>query len=88
MYNVAWAEACLYTKWHPNPSNCLATIHERHRETDSLRQDRQRSNSIGRTVSQTVAQKLIALAAILWKKTSPYLRNGYIYFNQIWYLDK
>jgi len=25
-HNVAWAEAYLHTKWHPNPSNRLATI--------------------------------------------------------------
>jgi len=33
----------------------LATIHQRHRQTD--RTDRQRTDSIGRTVLQTVAQK-------------------------------
>jgi len=32
----------------------LATVHQRHRQTG---QDRQRSDSIGRTVLQTVAQK-------------------------------
>jgi len=42
-------------KFHLDPSNRLATIHQRYRQTD--RQDRQRSDSIGRTVLQTVAQK-------------------------------
>jgi len=27
IYNVAWAEAYLPTKWHLDPSSCLATIH-------------------------------------------------------------
>jgi len=27
----AWAEAYLHTKWHPDPSNRLATIHQRYR---------------------------------------------------------
>jgi len=34
--------------WHLDPSNRFATIHQHHRQTD--RQDRQRSDSIGRTV--------------------------------------
>jgi len=50
--SVAWAEAYFHTKWHPNPSNLLATIHQCHR------QDRQWSDSIGQTVLQTVAQKM------------------------------
>ena len=41
----------LRTKWNLDPSNRLATIHQRYR------QDRQRSDSIRRTVLQTVAQK-------------------------------
>jgi len=49
--NVARAEAYLQAKFHFDPSNCLATIHQRYR------QDRQRSDSIGRTVLQTIAQK-------------------------------
>ena len=48
------AEAYLRAKFHLDPSNRLATIHQRHRQD---RTDRQRSNSIGRTVLQTVAQK-------------------------------
>ena len=48
----------LRTKWHLDPSNRLATIHQRcrqDRQTD--RQTGQRSDSIWRTVLQTVAQK-------------------------------
>jgi len=38
--------------------NSLATVHERHIQTDRTdRQDRQRTDSIGRTVLQTVTQK-------------------------------
>jgi len=53
--NVAWAEAYLHTKWYVDPSNSLATIHQRHRQTGHT--DRQRSDTIGRTVLQTVAEK-------------------------------
>jgi len=49
-HNVARAEAYLHAKFHLDPSNRLATIHQHHR------QDRQRSYSIGQTVLQTVAQ--------------------------------
>jgi len=56
-HNVARAEAYLYAKFHLDPSNHLATIHQRHRQTDS--QDIQRSDSIGRTILQTVTQKLL-----------------------------
>jgi len=61
---VAWAEAYLYTKCHLDPSNRLATIHQCHRQTV---QDRQRSDTIGWTVLQTVAQKII-----VWQ---PYTSN-------------
>jgi len=33
LHNVACAEAYLHTKQHLDPSNRLATIHERHRQT-------------------------------------------------------
>jgi len=47
--NVAWAESSyLCTKWHLDPSNRLATIHQRHRETG---QTGQRSRSIGRNIT-------------------------------------
>jgi len=42
--NVAWVEAYLHTKWYRNPSNRLATIYQRHRQTGQT--DRQRSDSI------------------------------------------
>jgi len=31
-HNVAWAVAYLRTKWHPDPSNCLAAMHQRYRQ--------------------------------------------------------
>ena len=46
--------AVLHAKFHLDPSNRLATIHQRYRQTGQT--DRQRSDSIGRTVLQTVAQ--------------------------------
>jgi len=49
---VAWAVAYLRTKWHLDPSNHLATIHN---ITD--RRDRQLSNTVGRTILQTITQK-------------------------------
>jgi len=56
---VARAEAYQHAKFRLDPSNRLATTHQRHRQdrqTDSGdRTDRQRTDSIGRTVLQTVA---------------------------------
>ena len=43
MWHGPWAEAYLHTKWHPNPSNRLAAIHQRHRQDIGL-QDRQTDN--------------------------------------------
>jgi len=57
--NVARAEAYLHAKFHLDPSNRLATVNQRHRQTGQT--DRQRSDSIKRTVLQTVAQKLFYL---------------------------
>jgi len=52
---VAWAEAYLRTKWHLDPSNRLATIHQSYRQTDrQTGQDRLLSDSIKRTVLETV----------------------------------
>jgi len=42
------------SKFHLDPSNLLATIHQCYRQTD--RTDRQQSDSIGRTVLQMVAK--------------------------------
>jgi len=57
---MAGAEAYLHAKFHLDPSNPLATLHQRHRQPDRTdRTDRQtgeRTDSIGRTVLQTVAQ--------------------------------
>ena len=51
--NVAGAERHLHAKFRLDPSYRLATIHQRHKTG----QDRQRSDSIGRTVFQRDAQK-------------------------------
>ena len=61
---VAVAEACLHAKFHLDPSNRLATIYQRYRQTD--RQTGLRSYSIGRTVLQTVVQKLSAVMRTEW----------------------
>jgi len=55
--NVARVEAYLHAKFHP--SNRLATVHQRHRQDRTDRQTDRRCDSIGRTVLQTVAQKLV-----------------------------
>ena len=43
-----WAEAYLRTKWYLDPSNRLATIHQRYRQTG---QTGQRSRRVRRTVT-------------------------------------
>jgi len=48
--------AYLRSKFHLDPSNRLATIHQRHRQTAKTGQTGERSDSIWRTVLQTVAQ--------------------------------
>ena len=58
-HNVARAEAYLHAKFHL-PSNRLATIHQRYRQTD-----RQRSDIIGLIVLQTVAQKLKVVVVVV-----------------------
>ena len=50
------AEAYLHAKFHLDPSDRLATIHQRRRQGRQTGQTGQRSGSIGRTVLQTVAQ--------------------------------
>jgi len=55
-HKVARAEAYLHAKFRLDPSNRLATVHERHRQHRQT-EGRQRIDSIGRTVLQTVAQK-------------------------------
>jgi len=61
-HNVASAEAYLVAKFHLDPSNRLATIHQRHRQTG---QTGRRSNSTaGRTVLQTVAPKHLKMRKI------------------------
>jgi len=54
------AEAYLHAEFHIDPSNRLARIHQRYRQTaQEYRQERQSSDSIGRTVLQTVTQILL-----------------------------
>jgi len=48
--NVVRAEAYLHAKFHLDPFNRLATVHERHRQTGQ-------TDSLRRTVLQTIAQK-------------------------------
>ena len=51
---MARAKAYPHAKFHLDPSNRLATVHKRHKQD---RTDIQRSDSIGQTVLQMVAQK-------------------------------
>ena len=64
-HNAAGAEAYLHAKFDLDPFNSLPTIHQRHgqtdRQTDRTGPTGQRSDSIGRTVLQTVVQKLQAV---------------------------
>ena len=50
-----------HAMFHFDPCNRLATIHQRYRQTDRTDRTGQRSDSIGRTVLQTVVQKRFAL---------------------------
>ena len=59
MCDVARTEAYLHAKFHLDPSNRLATVHQRLTQTE--RQTGQRSDSTGRVVLQTVAQKRFTL---------------------------
>jgi len=63
VHSVAGAGAYLYAKFYFDSSNHLATIHQRHRQTDGTGQTgRQRSDSIGQTVLQAVAQKPVRVS--------------------------
>jgi len=57
---VARAEANLHAKFHLDPTSRLATVHQRHRQTDI--EDRQRCDSINQeikteVISQTTDRK-------------------------------
>jgi len=54
---------CMHAKFHLDPPNRMATILQRYRQTERQtdRQDREPSDSIGRTVLQTVAPKQFTL---------------------------
>jgi len=41
---VAGTETYLHAKFHIDPSNSLATIHQRYRQTDKTEQERQTDN--------------------------------------------
>ena len=78
-HNVARAETYLLAKFRLDPSNRLATVHERHIQTGQT--DRQWSDSIGRTVLQTVAQ------LINFPKINVYLTIKYLKYSMahLWY---
>jgi len=69
---VARADAYLHAKFHLDPSNRLATVHQRHRQTA------QRTNSIGQTVLQTVAQLLTTTTPLLTGSTAHLMAAGHI----------
>jgi len=54
------AEAILHAKFHLDPSNRLASIHQHYRQTG------QWSDNIGRTVLQMVAQKRLNRSRCCW----------------------
>jgi len=57
--NTIWPGPSVHAKFHLDPSNHLATANQS--QTGEDRRDRQRSNSIGQTVLQMVAQKALSL---------------------------
>jgi len=71
---VARAEIYQHAKFRLDLCNRLATVHQRHRQdrqTDRTEQVKQRSDSIERTVLQTVTQKVIPLACKLLIRNLP-----------------
>jgi len=91
---VARAEAYLHVKFHLNPSDHLVTIHQRHRQTDrqDRQTDRQRSDSIGRTVLQTVAHKrfticyrTVVLSCLSVCNVGVLLPSGCMVQNETWH---
>jgi len=80
---VAWVEAYLHAKFHLDQPSRLASIHQGHRQTFRIEQtDRQRSDSIGGTVSQTVAEKRFALCYRTVACLSPCLSVTLVYCGQ------
>jgi len=79
---VARAEVYLHAKFHLDPSNRLAAVHQRYRH----RTDRQRSDSIRRSVLQTVAQNTYKVfqLALFWSK----LCKNSCFFTQTTVLSK
>ena len=64
-HNVAGAEAYLHAKFHLDLSNCLTTIHQRHKQTG---QDRQQSDRRGRTVYKWSPKNPLEILAITKQK--------------------
>jgi len=57
---VAWAEAYFQIKWHPNPSNRLATTYQHHSQTDrteTVLQHRANHFANGRPKIKSVARE-------------------------------
>jgi len=65
----------VHAKFHLDPSNRLATVHERHRQTG---QTGQRPDSIGRTVLQTVAQKRGSTSVIITLENSFFFGRPFV----------
>jgi len=49
------------TKWHLDPSNRLATIHQRYRQTDGTDRTDKRDNGPSANRLQTVAEKSLSI---------------------------
>ena len=70
--------ACQLAKFHLYSSNHLAAIHQRHRDTDKTRQlktdmTRRRTDSIWRTVLQTVVLKVCKTVVFEWNAFGEYI---------------
>ena len=70
-HNVARAETYLLAKFRLDPSNRLATVHERHIQTGQT--DRQRTDSIGRTVFLNGRRIIISSRPAIKQFLSPLL---------------
>ena len=75
-HNEAADEAYLRAMFYLDPSNRLATIHQRQRYRETGQADRQRSDSIGRTVLQTVRPKMYATLRTVLKFNAAILSSA------------
>ena len=69
---MARVKAHLRAKFHLDPSNRLATVHQCYRQTGQTGQTGQRSDGKGRTVLQTVAQQKLHVSYLASTESMEY----------------